>query len=144
MATTGVAPVKQALVKALREDVALKALVGSDGINEGTEPRGVDYPYITYSVIYSYRDWDSTGVMLITEVNVWSTSNDQIQAHTLDQLVANALEDKVLATSELAGQTSLFCRRIGDLSSAEGDGAGTRVYSMCGIYRIWTDQQRTA
>lgn len=141
MATTGIATIKQGLVQALRADLALKALVGSDGIQEGTEPRGGEYPYIIYSFIHTYREWDSTGVMLVSDVDVWSISDDQVQAHTLDQLVAGALEDKVLS---LTGQTSLLCRRIGDLSSTDLDGTGTRIFQMCGVYRVWTDQQRTA
>jgi hypothetical protein len=141
--TTGVAPVKQAIVKALRDNVALKALVGSDGINEGTEPRSVDYPYIVYSIVHTYRDWDGTNVTLVTDVDLWSISDSQVQAHTLDQLVADSLEEKVLDLGS-SGQTSMLCRRIGDLSSLDIDGAGTRVYQMCGIYRVWTDQPRTA
>lgn len=143
--TTGVAPVKQALVRALRANSTLHALVGSTGINEGTEPRSVDYPYIVYSITHAYREHDGTNVSVVTDVDVWSVSDSQVQAHTLDQLVADALEEKVLDFSGLgSGQTSLLCRRIGDLSLTDVDGAGTRIYQMAGIYRIWTDQQRTA
>jgi hypothetical protein len=140
MATTGTAPIKQALVKALRANSALKALVGSDGINEGVEPRGVDYPYIVYSLTTTYREWDGTNVTLVSDVDVYSVSDSQVGAHTLDQLVADSLEDKVLDLGA-SGQTSLLCRRIGDLSSVDVDGAGLRIYQMCGIYRIWTDQK---
>jgi len=143
MATTGTAPIKQALVKALRANSALKALVGSDGIQEGVEPRGVDYPYIVYSLTTTYREWDGTNVTLVSDVDVYSVSDSQVGAHTLDQLVADSLEDKVLDMGA-SGQTSLLCRRIGDLSSVDVDGAGLRIYQMCGIYRIWTDQKRTA
>lgn len=143
--TTGVAPVKQALVRALRANVALKALVGSDGINEGTEPRDSGYPYIVYSLTHTYREYDGTNVSLVTDVDVWSISDDQIQAHTLDQLVSDALEEKVLDFSGITTQqSSLLCRRIGDLSSLDIDGAGNRIFQMGGIYRIWTDQPRTA
>lgn len=144
MATTGVAPVKQALVRALRDNGALTALVGSDGINEGTEPRKAGYPYVIYSIVYSRREWDSTNVTLITEVDIWSISDSQVQAHTLDQLVADALEFVVLDIDDISEQTSLNCQRIGDLSSVDLDGAGNRVYQMGGSYRIWTDQARTA
>lgn len=145
MATTGVAPVKQALVRALRESQPLKDLVGADGINEGTSPRDSDYPYIVYSITHSYREWDGSGMMLITDVDVWSISDEQVEAHTLDQLVNGQLEGKVLDFSGTdSGQSSLLCRRIGDLSSLDIDGAGHRVFQMGGIYRIWTDQQRTA
>lgn len=141
MATTGTAPIKQALVKALRANSALKALVGSDGINEGVEPRNVGYPYIVYSFTTTYREWDGTNVTLVSGVDVYSVSDSQVGAHTLDQLVADSLEDKVLDMGA-SGQTSLLCRRIGDLSSVDVDGTGLRIYQMCGIYRIWTDQKR--
>lgn len=142
-ATTGIAPIKQALVKALRDNLALKAMVGSDGINEGTEPRDVAYPYIVYSITHSYREWDSTNVTIIADVDVYSISDQQVQAHSLDQLVADALEDKDLDMTS-SGQTSLTCRRIGDLSLLDVDGAGKRIYQMGGVYRVWTDQPRTA
>lgn len=144
MATTGVAPVKQALVKALRDNLALKTMVGADGISEGVSPRASDYPYIVYAIVYSYREYDSTAMTLVTDVDVWSISADQIEAHTLDQLVNDSLEDKILTLGPTTGQTSLFCRRLGDLSSADIDTTGDRVYRMGGVYRIWTDQARTA
>lgn len=78
---------------------------------------------------------------LVSDVDVYSVSDSQVGAHTLDQLVADSLEDKVLDLGA-SGQTSLLCRRIGDLSSVDVDGAGLRIYQMCGIYRIWTDQKR--
>lgn len=144
MATTGVAPVKQALVRALRDSQSLKDLVGSDGINEGTSPREGDYPYVVYSITNAYREYDGTGMMLVTDVDVWSISDEQVEAHTLDQLVADSLEDKSLEFDSETGQSSLFCRRIGDLSSLDVDGAGHRIFQMGGIYRIWSDQTRTA
>lgn len=145
MATSGVWPVKQALVRALRDVSALTTLVGSDGINEGVEPRREPrYPYVIYSVVFGRREWDGTNLTLMTEVDVWSISDDQVEAHTLDQLVADALEFKVLDIEDISEQTSLNCQRIGDLSSVDVDGAGNRIYQMGGAYRIWTDQQRTA
>lgn len=145
-APTGVAPVKQALVRALRDVSALTTLVGSDGINEGVEPRRKTprYPYVIYSVVFGRREYDGTNMALVTEVDVWSISDDQVEAHTLDQLVADALEFKVLELDDISEQTSLNCQRIGDLSSVDVDGEGNRVYQMGGAYRIWTDQQRTA
>lgn len=146
MSTTGVAPVKQAVVRALRDNTALKAMVGADGINEGISPRDSEYPYIVYTVSYSRREWDGTNVSLITDVIVWSFSDDQVEAHTLDQLVNDSLEEVELdfsGTSTIE-QSSLLCRRISDLSSFDLDGAGHRIFQMGGVYRIWTDQPRTA
>lgn len=142
-ATSGIGPVKQAFVRALRDNSALKALVGSDGINEATNPRYSAYPHIIYTVVYSSREWDGTNVTMVVEFDVWSISDDTVGASNLDQLVANSLEEKVLSLSG-SGQTSLLCRRIGDLSSVDVDGAGNRIYQVGGSYRIWTDQARTA
>lgn len=144
MATTGIGPVKQAVVRALRDNLALKALVGSDGINEGTEPRDSDYPHVIYQMVAASREWDSTGVMIWAEFDIWSVSDSQVQSHELDQLVADSLEEKVLALEAGSGQTSLLCRRLGDLSLVDVDGAGNRIYQTGGYYRVWTDQQRTA
>jgi hypothetical protein len=144
MATTGIGPVKQAIVRALRDNLALKAMVGSDGINEGTEPRGGGYPHVIYNVAYATREWDGTNVTIVVELDIWSVSDSQVQSHELDQLVADALEEKVLELELSSGQTSLLCRRFGDLSSLDVDGAGNRVFQSGGLYRVWTDQQRTA
>ncbi len=146
MATTGIGPVKQAVVRALRDNQSLKDLVGSDGINEGTEPRGSDYPFILYNVSYSTREWDGTNVLMKVDIDVWSYSDDTVAAASLDQLVADSLDDVDLNDfmEGSSGQTSLLCRRYGDLSSLDVDGAGNRIYRVGGLYRIWTDQARTA
>jgi hypothetical protein len=147
MATTGIAPIKQALVRALRDSSALEAAVGGGkNITEGTEARGTDYPYVVYNVTASYRDWDWTNVTMEMDVDVWSISDQQVDAHNVDQLVAEALEDVELTTflESSSGQTGLYCRRIGDMSLTDLDGAGNPVYRMGGAYRIWTDQSRTA
>lgn len=149
MAATGLGPIKQALVRALRDHTALYAAVGSDGINEGTNPRAEEgedpYPQITYDVVYSARDYDYTNVMMQVEVDVLSLSRSQVEAHNLDQFVAEALDVPLAGFFEVsAGQTSLICQRIADLSSVDVDGAGDKVYQVGGSYRIWTDQARTA
>ena len=145
-ATTGIGPIKQAFVRALRDNQSLKDLVGSDGINEGTNPRGSDYPFVLYNVIYSTREWDSTSVMMQVEIDVWSYSDNSVDAASVDQLVADSLEEVDLNDfiEGSSGQTSLLCRRYGDLSSLDVDGAGNRIYRVGGLYRIWTDQARTA
>jgi hypothetical protein len=149
MAATGLGPIKQALVRALRDHSALYALVGSDGINEGVNPRGEEgeesYPQIVYNVISSVRDYDATGLLMQVEIDVWSSSRSQVEAHNLDQLVAEALEVPLGDFMEgSSGQTSLLCHRVVDLSFVDIDGAGNKVYQMGGSYRIWTDQARTA
>jgi hypothetical protein len=142
MATTGIGPVKQALVRALRANASLIAALadGTTGINEGTNPRGAEYPHIIYNIVYSTRDWDWSGVMLVVEVDVWSVSDSQVEAHNLDQLVNEALEEVILQLEPSSGQTGLLCRRFADLSSVDLDGASNKIYQMGGAYRIWTDQ----
>lgn len=143
--STGIAPIKQALVRALRDNSALTTLVGADGIQEGVEPRGGQFPYVIYQVVFNRRDPDHTNLTLMCEVDIWSLSADQVEAHTLDQLVSDSLEVDLNDHLEgSAGQTSLLVERIGDMSSADVDDAGNRVYQMGGAYRIWTDQTRTA
>lgn len=143
--STGIAPIKQALVRALRDKSELYSLVGSEGIQEGVEPRGATFPYVIYQVVFNRRDPDHTNLTLMCEIDVWSISADQVEAHTLDQLVSDALEvDLGQHLEPSAGQTSLLVERIGDMSSADVDDAGNRVYQMGGAYRIWTDQTRTA
>lgn len=149
MAATGLGPIKQALVRALRDHTALHTAVGADGINEGVNPRAEEdedpYPQITYDVVYSARDPDYTGVMMQVEIDVNSLSRSQVEAHNLDQFVAEALDADLGQFFETsAGQTSLLCQRIADLSSVDIDGAGDKVYQVGGSYRIWTDQARTA
>ena len=147
MATTGLPPIKQALVRALRADAALTAKLGSGKkITEGVEPRGTNYPYVVYEVVSGLRDYDWTNMTLQMDVDVWSVSTEQVDAHDVDQLVNDVLEDANLDSflEDSSGQTTLYCRRIGDLSLTDEDGAGNPVYRMGGIYRIWTDQVRTA
>lgn len=143
--STGVAPIKQALVRALRDHSELYSLVGSDGINEGVEPRRGSYPFVIYQVVFVRRDPDHTNLTLMCEMDIWSLASDPVEASNLDQLVSDALEVDLGQFFEgSAGQTSLLCERIGDMSSADVDDAGNRVYQVGGAYRIWTDQTRTA
>src|SRR5574339_27931 len=129
--STGVAPIKQALVRALRDNSELYSLVGSDGINEGVEPRKGSLPFIIYQVVFVRRDPDHTNLTLMCEMDVWSLSSDPVEANNLDQLVSDALEADLGQFFEgSAGQTSLLCQRIGDMSSADVDDAGNRVYQV--------------
>lgn len=147
MATTGIAPIKQALVRALRDNLALKTMVGADGIDEGVAKRKTNFPYIVYRFVYTRRDYDHTNVGLVSDVDVWSISDDVDEAQTLDQLVAEALGEDVDLNQFFegsSGQISLNCQRIGDLSDPDDDGTGKVVHAMGGAYRVWTDQSRTA
>lgn len=137
-APTGVAPVKQALVKALRANAALKAAVSNE-IHEGVVPRDAEYPYLVYDVVYAPHEYYWGGSSLRVGFDIFIVSDDQVEAHNLDQSVADTLHDAVLDLGS-SGQTGLYCRRRADMSSADLDAAGKKVYQMGGTYEIWTDQ----
>lgn len=139
-APTGVAPVKQALVRALRANVALKAALNNE-IHEGVAPRDAEYPYLVYHVAYAPHGYYWGGDTLRVGFDINIVSDDQVEAHNLDQSVADTLHDAVLDLEVSSGQTGLFCRRRADMSSADLDEAGKKVYQMGGTYEIWTDQR---
>jgi hypothetical protein len=135
--------VKQAFVRALRDITALKAAVGSDGIDEGVVPQGTAYPRVVYTVLPSrkQRDFGSTGMGIYT-IAAEIVSDDQAEAHTLDQLMLEGMEDVLLDFSSITGlseePTTLLCHRLRDLSFAEKDDAGNTVYRVGGDYQIQT------
>lgn len=137
-APTGVAPVKQALVHALRLNLALKAQLSNE-IHEGVVPRGVEYPYLVYDVAYAPHEYYWGGDTQRVGFDIFVVSDDQVEAHNLFQSVADTLHDAVLDLGD-SGQTSLYCRRRADMSSADLDAAGKKVYQMGATYEIWTDQ----
>lgn len=136
---TGVASVKQALVRALRANAALKAALSNE-IHEGVVPRDAEYPYLVYDVVYAPHEYYWGGDTLRAGFDIFIVSDDQVEAHTLDQSVSDTLHDAVLDFEVSSGQTGLYCRRRADMSSADLDAAGKKVYQMGGTYEIWTDQ----
>lgn len=138
MPPTGTAPIKQALVAKMRASAPLKA-AATGGIHEGVAPQKTDYPFITYSLGYTpwYYTWDSVMLDVPLVVSVFHTNS--VEAHNLDALVLAALQEAPLAVS---GQSTLICRRVGDLSSQDVDEEGKKIYQVGGRYEIWTDQPR--
>jgi len=134
----GIAPIKQAVVAKMRASVALKA-AARGGIHEGIAPQGTDYPFIQYSIGFApwVYTWDSVMVEAPLVVSVFHTNS--VEAHNLDALVLAALQEAPLAVS---GQSTLICRRVGDLSSQDVDEEGKKIYQVGGAYEIWTDQPR--
>jgi hypothetical protein len=135
---TGIAPIKQAIVKALRAKADLKSAISNE-IHEAIAPEGTAFPYLTYQFAYAPYSYDWGGVIIRAGVDVVVYDRDQVAAHTLDQLVTEALQDLVLDLGD-SGQTSLYSRRVADLSSVFVDDQGKRVFQMGGTYEIWTDQ----
>lgn len=138
-APTGIAPVKQALVKALRANAALKAAVNNE-FHEAVAPPKTDYPFVVYQVHYSVPSYYWGGVTTKIGFDVFLLSDDQVEAHNLDQLIIDSLFDANLDLGS-SGQRVLYCRRISDLSSADLDESGRRIYQMGGLHEVWTDQQ---
>jgi hypothetical protein len=136
-AKPGLAPIKQALVKALRANATLKAAISNE-IHEAVAPEGVAYPYLVYQFVYSPYSYYWGGQMTRAGVDVWVFSQDQVEAHDLNQLVIEAVQDVVLDLGD-SEQTSLYSRRVADLSSAFLDGAGNKVYQVGGTFELWTD-----
>ena len=142
---TGVGPIKQAFVRALRDITALKAAVGSDGFYEGIALAGASYPYVVYSLgsMYRSRQFGNEG-SLKASIDCWVVSRDQVEAHNLDQLVLDGMEDVTLdftgtVTSGYEPST-LLCHRTSDMSLTNLDDAGNKVYQVGGNYQIWTDR----
>jgi hypothetical protein len=139
MAQTTIAPIKQAIVKALRADAALKAALNNE-IHEAVAPRDVEYPYLVYDVVWARHDYRWGGDTLETGFDIVVVSDDQVEAHNLDQSVFTVLQDAALDLGS-SGQTKLLCRRRSDSSTADIDRAGKKVYQVGGTYEIWTDQR---
>lgn len=135
---TGIAPVKQALVARMRASTPLKT-AATGGIHEGVAPQKTAYPFISYSIGYAPwgYTWDSVMIEIPLVVSVFHTNS--VEAHNLDALVLTALQEAPLAVS---GQSTLICRRVGDLSSQDVDEEGKKIYQVGGRYEIWTDQPR--
>ena len=140
---SGIGAQKQAFVRALRNISTLTAAIGSDGVYEGVVTRNVEYPFVVYSVTFSGRsdDWGHRSMMR-SVFDVVVVSDDQVQAHTLDEAILNGLKDVNLNSflESSSGQSALFCRRLSDTSFAGRDGEGEKVYTVGGSYAVWTDQ----
>jgi hypothetical protein len=140
---SGIGAQKQAFVRALRNITALTTAIGSDGIHEGVVTRGVEYPFVVYSVSFSVRsdDWGHRSLMR-TGFDVVVVTDDQVEAHNLDAAILNGLKDVIFDPlfDPGSGQSTLFFRRIADTSSVGRDGEGEKVYSVGGTYTLWTDQ----
>ena len=138
MATTTVAPVKRAVVQKLRASSPLvAAIVG--GIHEAVAPRKVKYPFIVYQIVASSYEYDWTGMQIHALMDVSTYAVNPVDANNIDALIAGALNDAALTVD---GQTSLLCRRVGDLPTGpDVDSEGKRIYQVGGTYSIWTTDQ---
>lgn len=137
MVVTTSAPIKRALVQALRASGPLVAAING-GIHETIAPRKVKYPFVTYDLVSSPYEYDWTGVMIEAMFDVSIFAENPVDANNVDALVAAALNEAALAVS---GQTTLLCRRVADMPTGpDVDAEGHRIYQVGGTYSVWTDQ----
>jgi hypothetical protein len=141
MTLTTAAPIKQALVATLRANNTLKTAIS--GIHEGSAPRRVPYPFVAYTFLPNAYNYDTSGLMFVTAVDVFAFSYNSVEANNLDALVFTTLQDADLMAvldDGVTEQTTLICRRIADISSDDVDEEGKKVYQVGGTYETWTDQ----
>jgi hypothetical protein len=127
--------IKQALVATLRGNTSLKAAIR--GVYEGFAPAKTKYPFVTYNFAVVPYDFAWGSVMIRAMVDIYVFSENSVEANNLDALVLNTLQDASLGVT---GQSTLFCRRVMDLSDTDVDEEGKKVYQIGGTYSIWTDQ----
>lgn len=141
MAQTTIAPLLQAFVQKLR---FAPSTVPAGGIHEGLAPQGTTYPFFVYQLHYAPLDYDWTNVLARVGIDLVVHSREQVEARNLDALVMGRLQNASFdfAATQLgfSGQSTLYCRRVLDLSSVELDGAGQRIFLVGGQYEIWIDQ----
>lgn len=129
------ANVKQALVVALRANNPLHS--ATSGIYEGFAPAKATYPFVVYNMVFAPYDFAWGSATLRTAFDIVVFSENSVEANNLDALVIAAINNAEIA---VAGQSTLLCRRVADLSSQDVDQEGKKVYQVGGTYSIWTDQ----
>lgn len=135
-APTGTAPIARALVQALRGNPTLKSGLPG-GFHEGVAPIDAEYPWLVYQLAYGPMDYAFGSMLIPAGFDIIVFGRDQVEARNLDSLVNQTLHDAELSVE---GQSMLFSRRLADLSSAEVDEEGLKVYGVGGTYEFWTDQ----
>jgi hypothetical protein len=133
--------VRQALIRALRSNLVLKDELLGDW-SEGVAPQGTPFPRGIIQLHYSPFEYDWTGFVSICGVDVGVFAKTQGEAASLNQLVFTALQD---ARLDVAGQTSLTCRRMSTFSLTEPapDGLET-TFQEGGIYAVLAPQSNPA
>lgn len=136
MALSTTAPIKVAIVQAIRANSTLYSQL-TGGIHEGFAPSKVAYPFMTYQLVYDpiAYTWGSMLHLAGFDLRIFHTNS--VDANNLDALVMTTLNDAALS---VAGQSTLFARRVADLSFPDVDDEGRKVYMVGGTYEVWTDQ----
>jgi hypothetical protein len=129
------AGVRRALVSTIRNAGVYSSL---NGIFPGFAPEKTNYPFGVYNQLAApYEDaWGSRLIIAVYDVFVFT--RDEVQAHNLDQDLADALDGAQLTVEDMS---TLICRRVNDIPvSPDLDEEGKKVYQVGGTYEIWTDQ----
>ena len=132
------ANIKRALVVALRANTTLKNQI--TGFFEGFAPPTTKYPFVVYNIVYAPYDFAWGSVMIESAFDVYVFGENSVEANNLDALVLGTLHN---ATLSVDSQSTLVCRRVGDISSQDMDDEGKKIYQIGGTYEIWTDQSDT-
>jgi hypothetical protein len=129
--------IRQAFVRQLRSNLVLEDELPGDW-SEGVAPQGTPFPRGIFQLHYAPLEYDWTGFVAVVGVDAIVFAKDQGVAGSLSQLVWTTLQDAVL---EVAGQTSLTCRRVSSISLTEAAPDGTEtVWQAGGIYSILAPQ----
>lgn len=123
---------RQAVIRQLRSNLVLKDLLLGDW-SEGVAPKDTPFPRGIIQLHYSPAEYDWTGFVTVIGFDAVVFSKDQGEAASLDQLVFTSLQDAGL---NVAGQTSLKCRRVSTISLTEAAPDGTdTVWQAGGVYQ---------
>jgi hypothetical protein len=140
MAPKTSAPIRRALVRAVRSAPVYSSLLGFfNGF--APEDLGVPgYPFAVYNQVPTPYEDDWTSRMIVAVFDIFVFSRNSVEADNLDQAIADALEQAQLTVD---GMDSLMCHRIADVPMPpDVDEQGKRIYQVGGTYEIWTDQPR--
>jgi hypothetical protein len=137
MAIATSAPIKRAMVQALRASTPLTSAIAG-GIHEGLAPTKIKYPFIVYQLVAAPYTYTSDVVLLKPLIDVYVFAENPVDANNIDALINAALTEAEPVVDE---QTTLLCRRVSDLPTGpDTDSEGRRIYQVGGSYSIWTAQ----
>jgi hypothetical protein len=130
--------IRQAFTRLLRSNLVLEGQLPG-GWSEGVAPKDTDFPRGIYQLHYSPGEYDWSGWVTVSGIDVGVFSKTQGEAASLDQLVFATLQDARLDLE--GGLTSLVCRRVSTYSlvDAAPDGTDT-VFQQGGIYSVQVAQ----
>lgn len=129
------ATVRAAIVKVLRDNAALIALLPDDEhVYHRSAPQDADYPFVILSKQsgspeYTFADWHDNELWTVKGV---ARAGSAVEADDLDKAIKAALQDAEL---EIDGQATLLCRRDEDVNYGEIE-EGTQVHHAGAMFRI--------